>query len=108
MNNNRNYHHKNSRSNAQKLSFYRVGQIFSITYQLSLLVLIYLLVTKGQQEMALKVFVINAGIVILSLVFSSIERVIYNASKRSKQNYRRRNSDHSGSRNDTRDSRDIS
>ena len=98
MNNNQNnrnhrnnYNYRNNqRSQAQKISFYRVGQVFSLTYQISLLLLLYVLVSKGQQDMALKIFVINAGIVVLSLILSSIERVIYNAGKRDRRNHNRR------------------
>jgi hypothetical protein len=76
------HHHKQNPNRIKGSNFFRAGQIFSVIYHLSLLVLIYLLVQQGESELALKVFVINAGIVIVAYSLATIERVLFASSGR--------------------------
>ena len=78
-NNNNNYRRNNN--NQKKINFFRSGQIFGIIYHICLIFLLYVLVDKGQSEMAFKVFVINTGIVLFAFVISTIERVNFNSNK---------------------------
>ena len=55
-------------------SFFRAGQIFSILYHLSSFALAYLLVKEGEQTLAFKLLLLNAGLVIFALLLAAIER----------------------------------
>jgi hypothetical protein len=57
-----------------------------------LLGLIYILVDRGESELALKVFAINAGIIIFAFTISKIERSIFNSSRKYRPNNRRHHS----------------
>ena len=93
---NSNHHHRNQNNNRIKgFNFFRAGQIFSVIYHLFLLALIYLLVEKGESELALKVFVVNAGIVIVAYTLATIERVLFASSGR---RFRSGNRNHSNRR----------
>lgn len=72
-------------------TFFRAGQIFSIIYHLALLLLIVILVQKGEVKTALKIFAINAAIVIFATLVSTIERIFFNKNRPYKGNYRRNN-----------------
>jgi len=96
--------HRNSRENFRENSrdenfkprisgktFFRAGQIFSVIYHLSLLALILILIQKGESQTGLKVFAINAAIVICVNLVSTIERIFFNKNRPYKGNFRRNN-----------------
>lgn len=64
-------------------SFFRAGQIFSIIYHLTSFGLVYLLVKEGEQELAFRLLLINAGLVIFALLLAAIERR-FNSSRHSR------------------------
>jgi len=69
-------HRHKLQENQQKAnnSSYFFGMIFGLFYNLSLLYFIYDLVEKGYRSLALKLFIINAGIIILSFGLLSFSR----------------------------------
>jgi hypothetical protein len=83
MNKNRSDRHKGGYKKTRRINFFRSGQIFSVVYHLSLLILLYILIEKGESDIALKVFAINAGIVLFAFTISTAERIIFNSLKRS-------------------------
>jgi uncharacterized membrane protein len=55
---------------------YKIGLIFGFIYNIALLVLISNLIKEGNQDLALKLFAINAGLLIFAIVVTAIERRI--------------------------------
>ena len=86
-----NFRDENFKPHVSGKTFFRAGQIFSIIYHICLLVLITILVQKGELQTALKIFAINAAIVICATLVSTVERLYFNKNRPYKGNYRRNN-----------------
>ena len=77
---------------------YRLGQICGLAYNAGLLYLVYDLVQSGEQTLALKLFLINAGIIAFAIIATATERKIFSRrplNKRRDGNHRRNNKQHS-------------
>jgi len=90
-------HHENHRWNSgenrhKRNSFFRAGQIFSLIYHLSALGLVYILVEKGEAQLAFKFIMLNAGLVVFALLLAAVERKLNP----------RKGGGHRGGRRDTR------
>ncbi len=85
----KNFREENFKPNLGGKTFFRAGQIFSVIYHLSLLVLLYILIEKGQTDSALKIFLINAVIVISATIISTIERIFFGKNRGQRGNFRR-------------------
>lgn len=72
---------------------YRSGQIFGIIYNLAILYLVYLFYKDGDVSSAIKLFSINAAVVIFAIFFTTFERRIFTRrpEKKFKNNNRNRN-----------------
>lgn len=55
---------------------YRLGQVFGIIYNLSLLYVVVDLVREDKKDLALDIFVANAALILLALLVTTIERKI--------------------------------
>jgi uncharacterized membrane protein len=55
---------------------YKLGLVFGFIYNIALLVLISNLIKDGNQSLALKLFTINAGLLVFAIVVTTIERRI--------------------------------
>jgi hypothetical protein len=74
-NNRPHYHNRPYNENRQRRnSFFRAGQIFSFLYHLTSLGLMYLLVKEGEKELAVKILMVNAGLVVFALLLAAVER----------------------------------
>lgn len=90
MNKNKSHHHRNMHNKRpRKFNLFRSGQIFGIVYHLALFLLLYILVEKGESKLALKVFVINAGIVLSAFIISTLERMFFKSFKKGSNRHRR-------------------
>lgn len=67
---------------------YRAGQLFGLIYNLALLVLIFVLVKNDDKDLALKLFIANAILIILALIVTSIERKVSARKPPRRNNYR--------------------
>lgn len=56
---------------------YRSGQLFGLIYNLGVLYLVYSLFRDGDKSSAIKLFLINAAIVIFAILFTTFERRIF-------------------------------
>lgn len=86
-----NFRDENFKPNIGGKTFFRAGQIFTIIYHLSLLALIYILVEKGEVEVGLKIFAINAALLVIATLVSTIERIFFNKNRPYKRNFKRNN-----------------
>ena len=57
-------------------STFRLGQVFGLIYNLAVLYLVYDLVQDGEKDLALKIFVLNIGIIAFALLVTSVERKV--------------------------------
>jgi uncharacterized membrane protein len=57
---------------------YKWGQIFALLYNIALLALVGSLIKDGNQELAVKLFVINATLMVFALLVTFVERRIMN------------------------------
>ena len=56
------------------LNSFRLGQIFSVIYNLAIILLTFWLVNKGEQNLALTIFVINAALIALGILFTFFDK----------------------------------
>lgn len=56
---------------------YRLGQIAGLSYNIGLLYLVYTLVQDGENTLALKLFLINAGLIAFAIIATAAERRIF-------------------------------
>ena len=83
------HRHKLQMKNA--LSF-RLGQIFSLIYNVSIIILIYTLVTIGEKKLAIIIFCVSASIIIFAIAVLAFEKRVFsrNSFKSGARNYRAR------------------
>jgi uncharacterized membrane protein len=55
---------------------YKTGLIFGFIYNMALLALIYDLIRAGNQPLALKLFLINAGLLAFAIIVTAIQRKV--------------------------------
>ena len=55
---------------------YKIGLLFGFIYNVGLLFLIYNLIKQGDQSLALKLFVVNALLIVFAIIVTAIERKI--------------------------------
>lgn len=92
-NNNRSGNRRNnhSRSRKKSMSTFKLGQIFSVTYNLALLAFVFYLVRNGKDDLALKIFSINAALIAFGILVTFVERNFVKKNKgRNSQGQRRR------------------
>ena len=83
---------------------FRLGQLFGLIYNLAVLYLVYDLIGDGEKELAVKIFAINAAVIIFALLVTSIERkVLSRKPPRRMRNDKRSGNRNSGNRNNNRD-----
>ncbi len=81
----------NSRSRKRSMSTFKLGQIFSITYNIALLSFVFYLVKNGKDDLAIKIFAINAALIAFGILITFIERNFVKKNKgRNYQGQRRR------------------
>jgi hypothetical protein len=56
---------------------YRIGQLFGFIYNIALLYVVYDLITSGEKDLGLKIFAINAALMIFLILITTIERRIF-------------------------------
>ena len=88
---------------------FRLGQIFGLIYNLAVLYLVYDLIQGDEKELAVKIFAINAAVIIFALLVTSIERKVLSRKppRRMRNDKRPGNRNHANRNNNRdRDSRD--
>lgn len=70
----RNNDNRRFENRPKRNSFFRAGQVFSFIYHITSLGLIYLLVQDGEQDLAFKLLLVNAGLVVFALILAAVER----------------------------------
>ncbi len=83
----------------------RLGQVFGLIYNLSILYVTYSLIQQGEQDLALKIFGANLALIAFSLVVTGVERKIL-SKKPTRKNRDHKNFKGRGGRNErSRDDR---
>ena len=83
---------------------FRLGQVFGLIYNLAVLYLVYDLIQDGERELAIKIFAINAAVIIFALLVTSIERkVLSRKPPRRMRNDKKSGNRNNGNRNNNRD-----
>lgn len=57
------------------------GQLFGLVYNLAVLYFVYFLVQNGNESLALKIFAINAGVMMSAIFLSMLERRLFPRAK---------------------------
>lgn len=57
-------------------TFFRLGQVFGLIYNLAILYVVFELAKAGEKTLALKIFALNIALIVFALIFTSIERKI--------------------------------
>lgn len=80
---------------ANNISYF-IGMIFGFIYNLVLLYLVYYFFNQGEKELALKIFIINAILIVSCFALLSFSRRSSNRKpfKDYKKNYRKNNNQH--------------
>lgn len=56
---------------------FRIGQLCGFAYNAILLYVVYRLIDAGEKDLALKIFTINAAVILISVIITFSERRIY-------------------------------
>jgi hypothetical protein len=79
------------RSSFKKKNYsFRFGQIFGFFYHIALLYFISDLIKREEQELALKIFIINASVITVAVILNALERRFYSSKRPSSRNGNRR------------------
>lgn len=70
----------------------RLGQICGLVYNILLLGVIYNLINAGEKHLALKLFTINAAVIVFVIVVTTFERRVFSRRPRSRGREDRKNS----------------
>lgn len=55
----------------------RIGQVFGLVYNLGLLYVVYDLINTGEKELAIKLFTINAALMMFAILVTTFERKVF-------------------------------
>ncbi len=68
---------------------YRAGQFFGLVYNIALLYVVYDLISSGEKDLGVKIFTINALVMIFAILATTIERKVF--SRRPSNRFRNNN-----------------